>query len=97
LIPPAFGQESPPRIDYRWGAGDRALLRKYAGELVALGQAVILAGVGATYPALQQASRSVPIVFAQIDPVGAGVAEEASLRIDMARAVWEAASRGHDS
>jgi putative ABC transport system substrate-binding protein len=33
-----------------------------------------LAGVGATYQALQRASRTVPIVFAQaIDPVGAGI------------------------
>jgi ABC-type uncharacterized transport system substrate-binding protein len=62
------------RIEYRWAAGDRARLRQYAGELVALGPDVVLAGVGATYQALQQASRTVPIVFAQaIDPVGGGI------------------------
>jgi len=61
------------RIDYRWTAGDQVRLRKDAAELVALRPEVILAGVGATTQALQQATRTVPIVFAQgIDPVGAG-------------------------
>jgi putative ABC transport system substrate-binding protein len=32
------------RIDYRWGAGDIDLFRKYAAELVALAPDVILAG-----------------------------------------------------
>jgi putative ABC transport system substrate-binding protein len=64
------------RIDYRWSVGDGARLRKDAGELVALGPEVILSGVGATTAALQQASRTVPIVMAQgIDPVGAGYVE----------------------
>ena len=59
------------RIDYRWSVGDVARLRRDAAELVALKPEVILAGVGATTPALQQATRTVPIVFAQgIDPVG---------------------------
>jgi ABC-type uncharacterized transport system substrate-binding protein len=59
------------RIDYRWSVGDVARLRKDAAELVALGPEVILAGVGATTQALQQASRTVPIVMAQaLDPVG---------------------------
>jgi putative ABC transport system substrate-binding protein len=61
------------RIDYRWGAGDTGLFRKYAAELVALSPDVILAGSGSTVPALLQASRTVPIVFTQTaDPVGAG-------------------------
>jgi putative ABC transport system substrate-binding protein len=64
------------RIDYRWSMGDLARLRKDAAELVALSPDVILAGVGATTPTLQQASRTVPIVMAQgIDPVGAGYVE----------------------
>src|SRR3954452_12399789 len=33
------------RIEYRWAAGDRARLRPYAEELVALGSDVVLAGV----------------------------------------------------
>jgi putative tryptophan/tyrosine transport system substrate-binding protein len=61
------------RIDTRWGSGDNARVRHYAEELVALNPDVILAGTGATVQPLQQASRTVPIVFAQqIDPVGAG-------------------------
>ena len=64
------------RIDTRWGGGDNARARHYAEELVALNPDVILAGTGATVQPLQQASRTVPIVFAQqIDPVGAGNVE----------------------
>jgi putative ABC transport system substrate-binding protein len=62
------------RIDTRWGGGhDLARLRKEAAELVALGPEVVMAGVGPTTPALQQASRTVPVVFSQsVDPVGNG-------------------------
>ena len=64
------------RIDYRWSVGDSARLYKDAAELVALAPEVILGGVGATAAALQQASRTVPIVMAQgIDPVGNGYVE----------------------
>ncbi len=64
------------RIDYRWSAADLDLLHKYAAELVALSPDVILAGAGATVGALQQASRTVPIVFVStIDPVGGGWVE----------------------
>jgi len=60
------------RIEYRWSVGDAARLSKDATELVALNPDVILAGVGATTTALQQATRVIPIVFAQgVDPVGA--------------------------
>src|SRR5258707_7316116 len=60
------------RIDYRWAAGDADRVR-YAAELVAIAPDVILATTGATVGALQQASRSVPIVFVTvIDPVGGG-------------------------
>lgn len=41
--------------------------------MMALQPDAVLAGVGQTTPALQEASRTIPIVFAQaIDPVGAG-------------------------
>jgi putative tryptophan/tyrosine transport system substrate-binding protein len=61
------------RIDYRWGAGDADRFRKYAIELVAFAPDVILATSGATVPWLLQATRSVPIVFAQVpDPLGLG-------------------------
>jgi ABC-type uncharacterized transport system substrate-binding protein len=60
------------RIDIRWPAGD-ADRRPYAAELVGLAPDVILASASASVAALQQASRSAPIVFANvIDPVGAG-------------------------
>ena len=63
------------RIDYRWGAGDAERFRRYAAELVALAPDVILAS-GATVTALQQVTRTIPIVFAQVtDPVGLGVVE----------------------
>ena len=55
------------------GRGRPRAAAQICGELVALGPDVILAGVGATVLPLQQASRTVPIVFAQaIDPVGSG-------------------------
>ena len=61
------------RIEYRWGAGDAELFRRYAAELVALAPDVILAS-GASMYALQQVTREVPIVFVQVpDPVGAGI------------------------
>jgi putative tryptophan/tyrosine transport system substrate-binding protein len=63
------------RIEPRWGAGDAMRTRAYAAELVALGPDVIL-GSGDTVVALQQVSRTVPIVFTIIaDPVGTGVVE----------------------
>ncbi len=62
------------RVDTRWSAGDAARVRRDAGELVALGPDVILAGVGGTTAPLQEATRTVPVVFAQgVDPVGSGV------------------------
>jgi len=64
------------RIDTRWGAGDADRYRRYSTELVALAPDVILAASGATVPWLLQATRSVPIVFAQVpDPVGTGFVE----------------------
>jgi len=61
------------RIDYRWGAGDRDLYRRYAAELVALGSEVILATAGPIVAALQRETRTIPIVFtATIDPVALG-------------------------
>jgi putative ABC transport system substrate-binding protein len=61
------------RVDYRWGAGDTNLFRKYAAELVALAPDVILSASGSALPFLLEATRSIPIVFAQTaDPVGSG-------------------------
>ena len=51
------------RIDYRYGAGNPDAFRKYASELVTLAPDVILAAGTLSVTALQQVSRSVPIVF----------------------------------
>ena len=61
------------RIEYRYGSGDPETFHKYAMELVALAPDVILASGTPSVAALQQSSRSIPIVFASVtDPVGAG-------------------------
>jgi putative ABC transport system substrate-binding protein len=62
------------RIEMRWGADDADRTRRLAAELVALAPEAILAGGGTVGP-LQQATRTVPIVFTGlIDPVGGGFA-----------------------
>ena len=62
------------RIEYRWAVGDAERIRKQAEELVTLAPDVILASGVPVVTALLQATRSVPIVFAQIvDPVGSGL------------------------
>jgi ABC-type uncharacterized transport system substrate-binding protein len=54
-------------------AGDSDLVRRNAQELVALGPDLIVASGSQNVAALQQVSRTVPIVFVGIvDPVGAG-------------------------
>jgi ABC-type uncharacterized transport system substrate-binding protein len=61
------------RIDYRWAAGDTGRFQRYAEELLALAPDVILASAFPSVQALQRATRTVPIVFAQVgDPVGMG-------------------------
>ena len=51
-------------------------LRKHAVELVALAPDVILTATSLTVQALQQVTRTIPIVFVQvIDPIGGGFAE----------------------
>ncbi len=61
------------KIDYRWSAGDAGRVRAYAAELVALHPDVIFAGPSSALAAVQRATRTIPVVFAQIaDPVGAG-------------------------
>jgi putative tryptophan/tyrosine transport system substrate-binding protein len=60
------------QIEYRWAGGDLERLRA-AAELVRLKPDVLLAGATLSLVALQQATRDIPIVFAQVtDPVGAG-------------------------
>jgi len=62
------------QIDTRWGAGDTERFRKYAAELVASAPDVIVGTAASIVGDLQQASRTVPIVFVTtIDPVGSGL------------------------
>jgi putative ABC transport system substrate-binding protein len=61
------------QIDYRWAAGKSEWYGKYAAELVALAPDVVLASGNQSVAALHQATRTIPVVFANvIDPVGSG-------------------------
>jgi putative ABC transport system substrate-binding protein len=61
------------QIDYRWGAGDADRIRKLAAELVELAPEVIMSAGSPSVAALQQATRTVPIVFVGVvDPVSSG-------------------------
>jgi putative tryptophan/tyrosine transport system substrate-binding protein len=63
------------QFDRRLGsAGDSDVVRRHAQELVALAPDLIVASGSQNVAALQQVSRTVPIVFLGIvDPVGAGL------------------------
>jgi putative ABC transport system substrate-binding protein len=66
-------------IAARWAAGDAGQYRKYAAELVALEPDVLLAVSTPAVTALQQASRTVPIVFVGVsNPIGSGFVESFS-------------------
>ena len=63
------------RIDYRW-ASDAGRFHRYAEELLALAPDVILASATPSVQALQQLTRTVPIVFANVgDPVAMGLVD----------------------
>ena len=51
------------RIDYRFAAGDTKLFKHYATELVGMSPDAILTGGSAAVAALQQQTRTIPIVF----------------------------------
>ena len=64
------------KLEYRWAGGNSDDIRKHAAELVALAPDILVAAGSATVGALQQATRTVPIVFATVgDPVGGGFVE----------------------
>ncbi len=61
------------RLDPRWAATNVELKRRYAAELVGLAPDVIVATGDSNTGPLQEATRTVPIVFALVpDPVGVG-------------------------
>ena len=60
-------------IDYRYGSSDLGLINQYANEIVGLAPDVIVGNSTPVLAALQQATSSIPIVFAVVnDPVGQG-------------------------
>jgi putative ABC transport system substrate-binding protein len=61
------------RIEYRWGLGNHANIRKHVDELVALAPDVILVAGASPLAPLLQATSELSIVFVSVvDPVGAG-------------------------
>jgi putative ABC transport system substrate-binding protein len=59
--------------EYRWTAGDAALMRAYAAELVALAPDLILAAGTQNLTALQRLSPATPIIFTIVsDPLAQG-------------------------
>jgi putative tryptophan/tyrosine transport system substrate-binding protein len=61
------------QIEYRWGEGDSDRIRRSATELVALAPDVIVTPGNTGLAPLQRATRTIPIVFANVaDPVGGG-------------------------
>jgi len=65
--------------DFAWGGGNADDMQKYAAELVALAPDVIMAAGGTSIGPLFHATKTVPIVFANVpDPVGSGFVETLS-------------------
>jgi putative ABC transport system substrate-binding protein len=61
------------RIDSRWATTNAVEIRRHAEDLAALAPDAILTASSPALAALQQATRTVPIVFVSvIDPVGSG-------------------------
>ena len=61
------------RIDYRFAAGDPALFKSYATELVTLSPDTILASTTPAASAVREVTRTIPTVFVLVpDPVGVG-------------------------
>jgi putative ABC transport system substrate-binding protein len=61
------------RIEHRWAAGEAVRMKPLAEELVSLAPEVIVSSGAPTLAALQQATRTIPLVFGQVvDPVAAG-------------------------
>lgn len=64
------------QLEYRWAGGNADDIRRHAAELVVLAPDVLVAAGSAAVGALQQATHTIPIVFATAgDPIGAGFVE----------------------
>ena len=75
LLERGWGEGRNLKIDYRWPGADTGRMRIYAAELVSSNPDVIFAAPSAALAEVQRATRTIPVVFAQVsDPVGAGFA-----------------------
>ena len=64
------------RFDYRWLASDVERAKAYAAELAGLAPDLVMVGTRAAAVLAAQASRSIPIVFANLaDPVSSGLVQ----------------------
>jgi putative tryptophan/tyrosine transport system substrate-binding protein len=60
-------------IEYRFAAGDPALFKSYAAELVGLSPDAILSSTTPATLAVQEQTRTIPVVFVLVpDPIGVG-------------------------
>jgi putative tryptophan/tyrosine transport system substrate-binding protein len=60
-------------IEYRFAAGEPALFKSYAADLVGLSPDVILASTAPAAAAMRELTRTIPIVFVLVpDPIGVG-------------------------
>jgi putative tryptophan/tyrosine transport system substrate-binding protein len=70
------------KIENRQVGGDRDRLHRYATELGALAPDVIVSIGSVSVGAVQQATRTIPIVFVNVpDPVGAGFVQNMALSL----------------
>jgi putative tryptophan/tyrosine transport system substrate-binding protein len=61
------------RVDVRWSAGDAALARTYAAQLIGLMPDVLIASTTINLTVIQEATSTVPVVFVSVsDPVAQG-------------------------
>jgi putative ABC transport system substrate-binding protein len=61
------------RLDVRWSAGDSVLSHTYAAELIGLMPDVIVTGSTVSLAAVQEATKTIPIVFVSVaDPLTQG-------------------------
>jgi len=67
------------RVDVRWATANSVSIRKHAADLVALAPDVILVHGSSVVSPMQQATRTIPIVFTvSSDPIAAGFADSLS-------------------
>ena len=66
-------------IEYRWAGGEASRMKPLAAELVNIAPEVIVSSGAPTLAALQQETRTIPLVFCQVpDPVANGFVESLS-------------------